>query len=118
MKTGARFTYRIDVLDDAGMSIMDHLAGMEDYDLAQQSYLTARKRWPNRSSPCVKVRASLRKVVGRCLSKNRPLRTPPGGLFTSFSGEASPRLSSSGPQPRGRGPCLVGSKIIGEKLEQ
>jgi hypothetical protein len=46
MKTRAHFTYRIDVCDDAGMSSIDHLAGIEDHKVAHATYLAARKRWP------------------------------------------------------------------------
>jgi hypothetical protein len=45
MKTRTYFAYRIDMLDAAG-KIQEHLAGAEDYVLAELVWLAAIKRWP------------------------------------------------------------------------
>ena len=33
MKTRTQFTHRVDMWDDAGQTIIEHLAGVEDFDL-------------------------------------------------------------------------------------
>jgi hypothetical protein len=33
MKTRTQFTHRVDMWDDAGQSIIEHLDGVEDFDL-------------------------------------------------------------------------------------
>jgi hypothetical protein len=45
MKTRTHFAHRIDKLDEAG-EILEHLAGVEDFQLADSVYRAARKRWP------------------------------------------------------------------------
>jgi hypothetical protein len=45
MKTRTHFAHRIDKLDEAG-EILEHLAGVEDLQLADSVYRAARKRWP------------------------------------------------------------------------
>jgi hypothetical protein len=45
MKTRTYFTHRIDMLDAAG-ELIEHLAGVEDYELAEAAWLAAVKRWP------------------------------------------------------------------------
>jgi len=39
-----------------GESIVDHVAGVEDYQVALATYRAACERWPARPSPCGKVR--------------------------------------------------------------
>jgi len=45
MKTRTHFAHRIDMLDAAG-EIQEHLAGVEDYELAESAWLAAVRRWP------------------------------------------------------------------------
>jgi hypothetical protein len=45
MKTRTHFAHRIDKLDEAG-EILEHLVGVEDFQLAGSVYRAARKRWP------------------------------------------------------------------------
>ena len=45
MKSRTRFAYRVDLLDAAG-EILEHLASIEDADLAKATYAAARTRWP------------------------------------------------------------------------
>jgi hypothetical protein len=45
MKTRTHFAHRIDVLDAAG-EIQEHLAGVEDYILAEAVWREAIVRWP------------------------------------------------------------------------
>jgi hypothetical protein len=45
MKTRTHFNHRIDMLDDDG-EILEHLAGIEDFALAEATWQAAVKRWP------------------------------------------------------------------------
>jgi hypothetical protein len=45
--TRAHFAYRIDRWDSAGDSIMEHVAGIEDFTIAVAAYEAACKRWPS-----------------------------------------------------------------------
>jgi hypothetical protein len=47
MKNRKRFAYRIDMWDDAGESVVEHLAGVEDFQVAMATYYAACDRWPN-----------------------------------------------------------------------
>jgi hypothetical protein len=46
MKTRVYFTYRIDKWDDAGQNVIDHLAGVDNFEVAEATYRAAVKRWP------------------------------------------------------------------------
>ena len=46
MKTRTHFAFRIDVWDDAGNSIFEHVVGSEDFEMAVSAYLAACWRWP------------------------------------------------------------------------
>jgi hypothetical protein len=45
MKTRTHFKHSIDVLDPNG-ELLEHLAGVEDFELAEATYDAAVKRWP------------------------------------------------------------------------
>jgi hypothetical protein len=45
MKTRTHFTFRIDKLDANG-EILEHIAGIEDFNLAVATYDAACRRWP------------------------------------------------------------------------
>jgi hypothetical protein len=38
--------FRIDVWDDAGNSIFEHIVGAEDFEVAVAAYFAACQRWP------------------------------------------------------------------------
>jgi hypothetical protein len=46
MKTRTHFTFRIDRWDDTGAAIVEHVAGVEDWEVAEAAYAAAVKRWP------------------------------------------------------------------------
>jgi hypothetical protein len=46
MKNRTNFTHRLDMWDDTGENIIEHLAGVEDYEIAEATYRAAAKRWP------------------------------------------------------------------------
>jgi hypothetical protein len=41
-----RFAYRIDAWDANGENVIEHLAGVEDLQVAKATYLAACQRWP------------------------------------------------------------------------
>ena len=49
---------RIDIWDDTGGSIVEHVAGVDDFEVAEATWLAAVKRWPKAPLFCVKVRES------------------------------------------------------------
>jgi hypothetical protein len=56
MKTRTHFAHRIDMLDSAG-EVQEHLAGVEDYILAEAVWREAIARWPDANN------AAIRKLV-------------------------------------------------------
>jgi hypothetical protein len=46
VKTRTQFAQRIDMWDNAGQNIIEHLAGVEDFEIAGATYRAAIKRWP------------------------------------------------------------------------
>ena len=46
MTTRTHFTFRIDTWTPDGKTIVEHVAGVEDYQLALATYLAACQRWP------------------------------------------------------------------------
>ena len=47
MKNRTHFAFRIDAWTDDGENLVEHLAGVEDYQLALTTYRAACERWPN-----------------------------------------------------------------------
>ena len=45
--TRTRFAYRIDRWDQAGDKIMEHVAGIEDLEVAAAAFRAACHRWPS-----------------------------------------------------------------------
>jgi hypothetical protein len=45
-KTRTRFTFRIDTWTPDGESIVEHVAGVQDLQVALATYLAATQRWP------------------------------------------------------------------------
>ena len=45
-KDRKRFSHRIDLWDEDGENVLEHLAGVEDFDLAMATYRAACLRWP------------------------------------------------------------------------
>src|SRR5215510_10984190 len=46
MKTKTHFAFRVDVWDDTGNSIVEHVAGVDDFEVAEATYRAAMARWP------------------------------------------------------------------------
>jgi hypothetical protein len=47
MKTKTHFAFRVDIGDDTGDSIVEHAAGVEDFEVAEATYRAAVARWPS-----------------------------------------------------------------------
>jgi len=46
MKTRTHFTFRVDTWTADGESIVEHVAGVEDYQVALATFRAACERWP------------------------------------------------------------------------
>jgi hypothetical protein len=46
MKTKTHFAFRVDIWDDTGDSIVEHVAGVDDFEVAEATYRAAVARWP------------------------------------------------------------------------
>jgi hypothetical protein len=46
MKTKTYFAFRVDIWDDTGNSIIEHVAGVDDFEVAVATYWAAVARWP------------------------------------------------------------------------
>ena len=46
MKTKTNFAFRIDIWDHTGNSIVEHVAGVDDFEVAVATYRAAILRWP------------------------------------------------------------------------
>jgi hypothetical protein len=47
MTTRTHFNFRIDTWTPDGESVVEHVAGVEDYEVALATYHAACQRWPN-----------------------------------------------------------------------
>jgi hypothetical protein len=65
--TRTRFAHRLDLWDTTGDTIVEHLAGIEDLELAQAAYRAACERWPSAN---ITLRAG-----ERLIEDSRQLRT-------------------------------------------
>jgi hypothetical protein len=44
--TRTHFTFRVDIWDDTGDSIVEHVAGIDDFEVAEATSRAAVARWP------------------------------------------------------------------------
>jgi hypothetical protein len=44
--TRTHFAFRIDMSDASGENLVEHIAGVEDFQIAQATYRAAVERWP------------------------------------------------------------------------
>jgi hypothetical protein len=65
--TRTHFDHRIDLWDSSDDNIVEHLAGIEDFELAMAAYRAACERWPGAN---ITLRAG-----ERVIEDNRRLRT-------------------------------------------
>ena len=45
MKTKTYFAFRVEIWDDSGDSIVEHVAGVDDFEVAEATYRAAIARW-------------------------------------------------------------------------
>jgi len=57
VKTKTHFAFRVDIWDDAGDNIVEHIAGIDDFETAVATYWGAVRRWP-------KAKITLRRARG------------------------------------------------------
>jgi len=94
MKTRTHFTFRVDTWTADGESIVEHVAGVEDYQVALATYHAACERWPG-------TPITLRQGA-RVIEDSRRLRMASGPGRAGVKGRAL-RLASSiscGPRMR------------------
>ena len=60
--TGTHFTFRVDLWTPDGESIVEHIAGVEDYQVALATFRAACERWPR--TPITLRQAS--RTAGAC----------------------------------------------------
>ena len=87
--TRTHFTFRVDTWTPDGESILEHVAGVEDYQLALATYRAACERWPG-------TPIALRQGA-RVIEDSRRLRVPHGltrGAGRVGAGAASARRVS------------------------
>jgi hypothetical protein len=46
VKIKTHFAFRVDIWDDSGNSIVEHVAGVDDFEVAEAAYRAAVARWP------------------------------------------------------------------------
>jgi hypothetical protein len=46
VRTKTHFAFRVDIWDDTGDSIVEHVAGVNDFEVAEATYRAAVARWP------------------------------------------------------------------------
>ena len=46
MKTKTYVAFRVDIRDDTSNSIVEHVAGVDDFEVAEATYRAAWTRWP------------------------------------------------------------------------
>jgi hypothetical protein len=46
MKTKTYFAFRVDIWDDTGNGIVEHVAGVDDFEVAEATFRAAVTRWP------------------------------------------------------------------------
>jgi hypothetical protein len=56
MKPKTYFAFRVDLWDDTGDNIVEHLAGVDDFEVAEATYWAGAGRW--RALPCGRASGS------------------------------------------------------------
>jgi hypothetical protein len=46
VKTRTHFAFRVDIWDDTGDRIVEHVVGIDDFEVAEATYWAAVARWP------------------------------------------------------------------------
>jgi hypothetical protein len=86
MKTKTHFAFRIDIWDDTGDSVVEHVAVVDDFEVAEATYRAVVVRWPL-------ARITLRQERGWCMKPSRCRVT------TAGSDARTRRLTTCLPEP-------------------
>jgi hypothetical protein len=91
--TRTQFTFRVDTWTPDGESIVEHVAGIEDYQVALVTYRAACQRWPG-------IPITLRQGA-RVIEDSRRLRVvqESSALVQSLAPPAAARLPRASTQP-------------------
>jgi hypothetical protein len=73
MKTKTHFAFRVDIWDETGTSIVEHVAGVDDFEVAEATYQAAVARWP--TAP-ITLRQGARSCM-RADGGDKKCKTPP-----------------------------------------
>jgi hypothetical protein len=74
MKTKTHFAFRVYIWDDAGECIVEHFAGTDDFQVAEETYRAPIARWPT-------ARLTLRPRVVHESGQRMRVQNPRAGLF-------------------------------------
>ena len=69
IKNRKQFAHRIDLWDDDGANLVDHLAGVEDLDVVAATYRAACRRWP-KAKITLRQGARVAKELVRCFAND------------------------------------------------
>ena len=70
--TRTHFTFRVDTWTPDGKSIVEHVAGVEDYEIALATFRAACQRWPNTAITLLQlVRCNGHPLAGARISQSR-----------------------------------------------
>jgi hypothetical protein len=58
MKTKTHFQFCVDIWTDVGGEIVEHVAGVDDFEIATATYDAAVRRWPAARGPALVSRSS------------------------------------------------------------
>ena len=79
MKTKTHFAFRVDIWDDTGNSIVEHVAGVDDFEVAEATYRAAVAHWPADHPAAGRA--------GRARERSAAMRAPPGPRSRWRSGQ-------------------------------
>jgi hypothetical protein len=97
MKTKIYFAFRVDIWDDTGDSIVEHVAGVDDFEVAEATYRAAVARWPA-------ARITLRQGSGWCMIPGNaptllPICPPRASPYKPCVGAPTMRRAASSAEP-------------------
>jgi hypothetical protein len=90
--TRTHFAFRIDLWDTSGENLVEHIAGVEDYQVAQATYRAAIERWPG-AAITLRQGGSSRTVVGRDLPRG-PTKVARAGCKGGYHAKRGPGRAS------------------------
>jgi hypothetical protein len=97
VKTKTHFAFRVNIWDDTGDSIVEHVAGVDDFEVAEATYRAAVARWPA-------ARITLRQGSGWCMIPGNaptllPICPPRASPYKPCVGAPTMRRAASSAEP-------------------